>query len=181
MANYDIPAHLYWMKDFLTDQSVAYGKKGKYVIIKNDMLSFSLFLNSQLLKTTQNILDIKRFVHNYDLYVDENTPEESVVDTKIKRFTAFRKNLSERGTHTSEQANPDSMPQYEGVIWSDGTVTLRWLTAAASTSVWKNLQEMLLIHGHPEYGTEIIWHDGEEPEEWSKLVAKFKESQNGNP
>jgi hypothetical protein len=88
----------------------------------------------------------------------------------IQRFTAYRLNLAERGTHTAEQANADDQPQYEGVIWSDGTVTLRWLTAMSSTSVWAKLSDMLAIHGHPEYGTEIIWHDAPAPQEWTDIL-----------
>jgi hypothetical protein len=38
--------------------------------------------------------------------------------------------------------------------------------------VWANLEDMLAIHGHPEYGTEIEWHDGPPPEEWLRLVRK---------
>jgi hypothetical protein len=31
---------------------------------------------------------------------------------------------------------------------------------------------MLAVHGHPEYGTEIIWHDDEAPEFWKNALAK---------
>lgn len=92
----------------------------------------------------------------------------------MKRFTAYRRNLSERGTHTELQRNADDLPQFEGVIWTDGTVTIRWLTACKSTSVWNSLEDMLNIHGHPEYGTEIVWHDGDVPEEWKSKVSAWK-------
>ena len=90
----------------------------------------------------------------------------------IKRFTAYRRNISQRNTHTLLQKNPDDVPQFEGVIWSDGTVTIRWLTPLRSTSVWNNIGDMLGVHGHPEYGTLIHWHDQDTPpEEWEKQVA----------
>jgi hypothetical protein len=89
----------------------------------------------------------------------------------IQRFTAFRRSISGRDTHTAFQKNADHEPQFEGVIWTDGSVTLRWLTACRSTSVWESVNDMLNIHGHPEYGTEIIWHDGAEPIEWTRQVA----------
>jgi len=90
----------------------------------------------------------------------------------VKRFTAYRRAISQRDTHTAYQKNPDDVPQFEGVIWTDGTVTLRWLTACRSTSVWANLEDMLNIHGHPEYGTEIVWHDQQEsPAEWVAQCA----------
>lgn len=90
----------------------------------------------------------------------------------IQRFTCYRRALIERGTHNKLQCNPPDVPQFEGVIWGDGTVTLRWLTACRSTSVWDNVEDMLQIHGHPEYGTEIEWHDGPPPDLWLRMVAK---------
>jgi hypothetical protein len=92
----------------------------------------------------------------------------------MQRFTAYRRNLSDRNTHSEKQANPDSEPQYEGVIWTDGTVTLRWLTACSSHSVWDNIEDCLDIHGHPEYGTDIIWHDADPPAYWNELMRKVK-------
>lgn len=92
----------------------------------------------------------------------------------IQRFTAYRRNLSERGTHTEAQRNADNEPQFEGVIWTDKSVTLRWLTACASTSVWKSIADCLDIHGHPEYGTEIIWHDGEAPDYWTSKLEEYQ-------
>ena len=98
----------------------------------------------------------------------------------IQRFTAFRRNLSKlvddgKTSHTLLQRNPDSEPQYEGVIWSDGTVTLRWRTAAKSTSMFNSLRDMLNIHGHPEYGTEIVWHDQPMPVEWEQQLMGYAE------
>lgn len=50
-------------------------------------------------------------------------------------------------------------PDYEGVIFSDGTVVLRWLTAFRSHSVWSNWDDFYQVHGHPEYGTRIEFDD----------------------
>ena len=77
----------------------------------------------------------------------------------MKRFTVYRPAAPE--THTAEQKNAPDEPQFEGVIFSDGKVALRWLTACRSVSVWDCLSDMLAIHGHPEYGTYFVWHDGE--------------------
>jgi len=96
--------------------------------------------------------------------------------SSIKRFTAYRLNISQRETHNELQRNADNEPQFEGVVWSDGTVTLRWLTACRSHSVWDNLSDCLAIHGHPEYGTQIVWHDGGEPAEWTEQVAAARAS-----
>jgi hypothetical protein len=75
------------------------------------------------------------------------------------RFTAYRRDMDSRETHNDMQKNPESEPQYEGVIFTDGTVVLRWLTPLRSHSVWGSFEEAMGVHGHPEYGTEIEWHD----------------------
>ena len=92
----------------------------------------------------------------------------------MKRFTAYRLLANELETHNEKQKNASHEPQYEGVIWTDGTVTIRWLTPLRSHAVWDNIESMLGVHGHPEYGTEIIWHDGQVPEEWQRLVAEWE-------
>jgi len=74
------------------------------------------------------------------------------------RFIGFRPNppkeYKENGT-----ANPPTEPQYEGIIFSDGTVTVRWRTQFKSHSVWNTWEEFFNVHGHPEYGTIIVWLD----------------------
>lgn len=77
----------------------------------------------------------------------------------IRTFTVFRPNAPE--THDANQKNAPNEAQFEGVIFSDGTCVLRWLTAARSTSVWNSFADMQLIHGHPEYGSYFVWHGGE--------------------
>ena len=57
-------------------------------------------------------------------------------------------------------SNGGLVPDYQGVIFSDGTVVIRWLTAYRSHSVWYNWTDFYKVHGHPEYGTEIIFDDG---------------------
>lgn len=77
----------------------------------------------------------------------------------MKRFTVYRPAAPE--THDANQKNAPDQPQFEGVIFTDGTTVLRWLTACRSCSVWNTFADMAAIHGHPEYGTYFIWHDGE--------------------
>jgi hypothetical protein len=78
----------------------------------------------------------------------------------MKTFTAYRPDVASHGKHTSDQMNAPDAPQYEGVVFTDGTCALRWMTAKKSTSVWASLSDMLDIHGHAEYGTYIVWGDG---------------------
>lgn len=78
----------------------------------------------------------------------------------MKTFTMYRKgDLS--GTHDENQANPPDEPQFEGVVFSDGTVAIRWLTKVRSTSIWDSLETAMAIHGHPEYESELVWHDNQ--------------------
>lgn len=58
--------------------------------------------------------------------------------------------------------NAGKEPDYEGVIFSDGTVVLRWLTEFRSHSVWTDWNSFYQVHGHPEYGTTIVFADGGE-------------------
>lgn len=74
----------------------------------------------------------------------------------MKWFVGYRPDppaeYLEKGT-----ANPVDQPQYEGVIFSDGTVAVRWLTAYRSHSLWASWGDFEAVHGHPEYGTKIKW------------------------
>lgn len=78
------------------------------------------------------------------------------------RFTGYRPNppadYIARGT-----AAPLAEPQYEGVIFTDGTLALRWRTAFRSTSLWASFEDFYHVHGHPEYGTRIQFHDNLDP------------------
>ena len=59
--------------------------------------------------------------------------------------------------------NAGDAPDYEGVVFSDGTVAIRWLTEYQSTSVWKSYEDFFQVHGHMEYGTKIVFDDGGKP------------------
>jgi len=62
-------------------------------------------------------------------------------------------------THDENQKNAPDEPQFEGVVFSDGRVAIRWLTLKRSVSVWDCLEDALAIHGHPEYQSELRWLD----------------------
>lgn len=82
-------------------------------------------------------------------------------DHGMRRFTAYRPNVPD--THTEDQRNAPDEVQYEGVIFTDGTCVLRWRTAVNSCSVWDSFNAAMRIHGHPEYGTRIVFHDSPRP------------------
>lgn len=52
---------------------------------------------------------------------------------------------------------------YEGVVFSDGRVVIRWQTEFSSISIWDSYYSFFHVHGHPEYGTVILFADGEPP------------------
>jgi len=82
----------------------------------------------------------------------------------MNRFTAFREHTTE--FHTDDHQNPPDEPQFEGVVFEDGSCVLRWLTPLKSTSVWDSFETAMGVHGHPEYGTKIIFHDDVLPLPW---------------
>jgi hypothetical protein len=76
----------------------------------------------------------------------------------MKRFIGFRPHPPAEYYEQGAANKPDE-PQYEGVVFSDGTVAVRWLTENPSHSIWPDFATFYQIHGHPEYGTEIKWLD----------------------
>ena len=77
----------------------------------------------------------------------------------MRTFVCYRPNPP-AAYYEQGAANPPDEVQFEGVVFSDGTVCIRWLTKYGSHSVWPNWYTMYQIHGHPEYGTIIEFHDG---------------------
>jgi hypothetical protein len=76
--------------------------------------------------------------------------------TLMRMFTMYRRgDIS--ATHNEDTMNPPDEPQYEGVVFSDGSVAIRWRTAKRSTSVWASMEDMMAVHGHPEYDSELVW------------------------
>ena len=71
----------------------------------------------------------------------------------------YRRDAERFERHDENQLNPPEEVQFEGVVFSDGKVAVRWLTARRSVAVWDSLEDMLAIHGHPEYGSELVWED----------------------
>lgn len=95
------------------------------------------------------------------------------------RFTAYRRNISSSDRHNEITRNPDDEPQFEGVVFSSGRVVINWLTPAGGLSIFDSLEAALATHGHPEVGTQIVWHDGAMPEEWAQQLIHHAEHQQG--
>lgn len=78
----------------------------------------------------------------------------------MRRFEGFRPQppaaYQEKGITNSGESK-----DYEGVVFTDGTLVLCWCTAYRSHSVWSSFEDFYQVHGHPEYGTRIVWLDAE--------------------
>lgn len=76
----------------------------------------------------------------------------------MRRFEGYRPNppteYQDKGI-----TNSGVTKDYEGVVFSDGTVVIRWCTEYRSHSVWDCYADFYQVHGHPEYGTVIKWLD----------------------
>ena len=79
-------------------------------------------------------------------------------ESGMRRFVCYRPNPP-ADYYEQGAANAPDQVQFEGVVFSDGTCAVRWLTQYRSTSVWSAWEDLERIHGHPEYGTVIKWLD----------------------
>lgn len=52
----------------------------------------------------------------------------------------------------------------DGIVWPDGTVSIRWTGPMPSTVFWHSLENALHVHGHGGH-TRIVWDDPETPEQ----------------
>lgn len=78
----------------------------------------------------------------------------------FETFTVYRTgDLSD--THDENQAPISAeVPSFWGVVFPDGTCTLRWAGVVAATSVWASWDDAMKVHGHfePRYGTRLEWN-----------------------
>lgn len=59
--------------------------------------------------------------------------------------------------------NEGREPQFEVCVFSDGRVAQRWLTASRSMVWWDSWDALCAVHiyAHPDYGTKVVWSDGQ--------------------
>lgn len=91
----------------------------------------------------------------------KRTPMNLQLQPVPRIFAGYRSNPPTEYTEKGI-TNGGMVPDYQGVIFSDGTVVVRWLTAFRSHSVWQDWNTFYQVHGHPEYGTRIVFNDGGE-------------------
>ena len=92
----------------------------------------------------------------------------------MNRFTAYR-TLDISDTHNQNQANAPDQPQYQGCVFESGKCVIQWLTAVNSISVFDSFEQAMTIHGHPEYGTRIEFHDQDLPLPWKEWGYEVEE------
>lgn len=95
---------------------------------------------------------------------DDQTDEDGV--PLCWHFVGYRTDSPE-----GNRDNPPELPQYQGAVFADSTVAMRWLTPTRSTSVWESFADMFDAHGRPEYGTRIAWPAGA-PAEALRVIAE---------
>lgn len=76
----------------------------------------------------------------------------------MKRFKVYRPSPPDNYREGGFANAPDE-PQLEGIVFSDGTVCIRWLTQHRSHSLWESFEEFMAVHGHPEYETIVGFLD----------------------
>lgn len=52
----------------------------------------------------------------------------------------------------------------DGVVWPDGTVSIRWRGDRPSTVVWESLEHAEHVHGH-QGATRFVWSSAPAPKE----------------
>jgi|SRR5690242_16468262 len=76
----------------------------------------------------------------------------------MKAFRGFRDNPPlNYSAHDAGLTILGAVADYQGVVFEDGTVAVRWLTRFRSTVFWPDYDTFYAVHGHPEYGTRIDW------------------------
>lgn len=80
----------------------------------------------------------------------------------MKTFTVYRTKAHEvvNEIERSNYNDPDTA-QFQGVVFDDDRVAVRWLTETSSVSIWDSMEDLKKVHiyAHPDYGTRIEWHD----------------------
>lgn len=76
-------------------------------------------------------------------------------------FAGFRPNPPQEYTEKGI-TNGGEKPDYQGVVFDDGTVAVRWMTQYGSHVIWPDFATFYAVHGHPEYGTRIVWYEVKE-------------------
>jgi len=81
----------------------------------------------------------------------------------METFTVYRTKAREVVNEIERENYRDGdLPQFEGVVFHDGRVAIRWFTETKSVSFWDSMEDLKRVHiyAHPDYGTRIEWSSG---------------------
>jgi len=76
-------------------------------------------------------------------------------------FQLFRPNVPQEHLDNG-RALPADQAQLEGAIFSDDVTIIRWMTGEKSLAIFPTFDSFLDIHGHAEYGTQIVFDQAED-------------------
>jgi hypothetical protein len=63
-------------------------------------------------------------------------------------------------------------PVVEGVIFENGQVVIHWITATPSLGIYKNVEDLLAVHGHDGRTRLVYEKDEEESTLWTTLYGE---------
>ena len=74
----------------------------------------------------------------------------------MKAFRVYR-DTPPKSYEATGLSNLSSDPDFEGVIFSDGSVAVRWRTLYASHVIWPDWRTLYMVHiePHQNYGTRV--------------------------
>ena len=75
------------------------------------------------------------------------------------RVIAPSPRLFELVRHVDVTGQSGTGPIVWGVLWPDGTVSIRWRGVFPSFANWNGLSPLMAVHGH-QGATELVWLDG---------------------
>jgi hypothetical protein len=85
-------------------------------------------------------------------------------------FVGYRPDAAALGKHSVDTLNAPELPQYQGVIFADGTVTVRTLTRVRSWGTWDSFAEFYAT-GSGEELARIVWPTGDAPTDALEVIA----------
>jgi len=84
--------------------------------------------------------------------------------TRVRTATVYRTEARDLKPDVEKRNYAESdQPQFQMAVFPDGKTAQRWLTASRSCVWWDCLEDLYSVHiyAHPDYGTRVVWDDGE--------------------
>lgn len=91
-------------------------------------------------------------------------PVNPLLPLTIKTATVYRTQAQDLKPDIEKRNYAASdEPQFQFAVFPDGKVAQHWLTSSRSMVWWDSIDDMYSVHiyAHPDYGTKVVWQDGE--------------------